>query len=412
MTKEKSEAELIIEMLDDVFETATTGFDDFYKKAENSKKGNSSTAASSGNYSKAASSGNYSKAASSGNYSKAASSGNSSTAASSGNYSKAASSGDYSKAASSGNYSKAASSGNSSTAASSGNSSTAASSGNSSKAASSGNYSKVASSGNSSKAASSGNYSTAASSGNSSTAASSGNYSKAASSGNSSTAASSGDYSKAASSGDYSTAASSGNYSGCTAIGYRAAVKGDKGNLLMASEYIIKDGNWIPVGGKADLVDGKTLNPNCWYIVEKSKWVEVDFTDNIFSRVISNKKGVKKGKTDDGKILYIVSDENGNSAHGETIKQAREDLIYKVVARSDVKIPKKATGKEWVGIYRAVTGACAAGIKNFVENIGKSLDDTYTVAQIVKLVQGQYGAERFAKKLKDQTHDFKRHELD
>ena len=378
MNKEKSQADLEIEALADVFNIATTGFDEYYKTAKDKDKGDSSTAASSGNYSKAASSG-YS--------STAASSGDSSTAASSGNYSKAASSGNSSKAASSGNYSKAASSGNSSTAASSGNSSTAASSGNSSTAASSGN---------SSKAASSGDFSKAASSGNSSTAASSGDFSKAASSGNSSTAASSGNSSTAASSGYSSKAASSGKNAGCTAVGYRAAVKGDSGNLLMASEYT-KEG--APIGGKADLVDGKNLKPGSWYIVEKGEWVEVDFTDSVFSYVLSNKKGIKKVKTENGKTLYIVSDDKGNSAHGETIAKAREDLVYKVIDKSDVTIPKKATGKEWVGIYKAVTGACGAGVKNFVESNSLDLDATFTAKEISKLVQGSYGAEAFSKRM-------------
>ena len=217
--------------------------------------------------------------------------------------------------------------------------------------------------------------------------------------GYSSKAASSGDSSKAASSGNSSTAESSGEHSGCTSIGYRAAVKGDKGNLLMASEYEKRGDKHVPVGGKADLVDGKTLKPNCWYIVEKGEWVEVDFTDGVFSYVLSNKGGVKKVKTDQGNVLYVVSDDKGNSAHGETIDKAREDLIYKVIEKSDVAIPKKATGKEWIGIYRAVTGACSAGVKNFVEGTGKSLDDTYTAKEIANLVQGQFGAEAFAKKL-------------
>ena len=228
-----------------------------------------------------------------------------------------------------------------------------------------------------------------------------GTSSKAASSGDSSKAASSGNYSTAASSGYGSKAASSGNYSGCTSIGYRAAVKGDLGNLLMASEYIKKDDKLVPIGGKADLVDGKTLKPNCWYIVEKKKWVEVDFTDNVFSYVISTKKGVKKVTTESGNVLYIVSDENGNSAHGETIEKARQDLIYKAMAKSDVAIPKKATGKEWIGIYRAVTGACSAGVKMFVDKTGKDLDDTYTAKEISKMVEGQYGAEQFSKKVEE-----------
>ena len=237
-----------------------------------------------------------------------------------------------------------------------------------------------------------GDYSTAASSGYSSTAASSGYYS---------TAASSGDYSKAASSGNSSKASCTGENSGCTALGYRAAVSGDKGNIIMASEYVIKDNKYIPVGGKADIIDGKILKPNRWYIVEKAKWVEVDFSDGIFSYVLSNHAGVKKVKTEKGNVLYIVSDENGNSAHGETIKQAREDLVYKVIAKFEGKLPKKATGAEWIAIYRAVTGACSAGVKHFVEQQGKSLDDVYTAKQIAKLVQGQFGAEAFAKKINE-----------
>lgn len=215
-----------------------------------------------------------------------------------------------------------------------------------------------------------------------------------------STAASSGDYSKAGSSGNYSTAASSGYSSACAALGYRAAVKGDKGNLLMASEYVIEEGKAIPIGGKADIVDGKKLKPGRWYIVEGGEWVEVDFTDGIFAYVISHKGGVKKVKTEDGKILFVVSDDNGNSAHGETIAAAREDLIYKSIAEFDGEIPKAATGKEWVGLYRAITGACAIGVKMFVESTGKSLDKTYTANEIAELVQGRFGANKFMEMMK------------
>ena len=227
-----------------------------------------------------------------------------------------------------------------------------------------------------------------------------GDSSTAASSGDSSTAASSGYYSKAASSGDYSKAVSSGNYSACTAVGYRAAVKGDKGNLIMASEYIKKDDELIPIGGKADIVDGKKIKAGSWYIVENAEWVEVDFTDGIFSRVISDKKGVKKVKTDNGDVLFVVSDDKGNSAHGETIKEAREDLIYKVVAKFEGELPKEATGKEWVGIYRAMTGACASGVKYFVKQTGKNINKTYTAKEIAELVNGHYGGEKFAQEVR------------
>ena len=118
--------------------------------------------------------------------------------------------------------------------------------------------------------------------------------------------------------------------------------------------------------------------------------------DGIFAKLLQVKNGIKKvhivGKKE---VSYLVSDENGNFAHGETIKEAREDLIYKVIAKFDGTMPAKTTVKEWIGIYRAVTGACGAGVRNFCEKTFQSLDDIYTAKQIAKLVQGQYGAEKF-----------------
>jgi hypothetical protein len=304
---------------------------------------------------------------------------------------------DHSAAASSGDCSKASSSGYSSAAASFGESSTAASSGNSSAAASSGYSSAAASCGDHSAAASSGDYSKASSSGYSSAAASSGDYSKAASSGNSSAAASSGDYSKAASCGNYSKASSSGNYSGCSAIGYRAAVKGDLGNLLMASEYVGDE----PVGGLAALVDGKVLKPQCWYIVEKGKWVEVDFTDGVFAYVLKTTRGVKKVLTQAGDVLYVVGDGNGNFAHGATIKAARQDLIYKITAKFDGTLPESATGTEWIALYRSITGACAAGCKEFIARHTVDVTATYTPQQVASLTEGAFGNDTLVALIRD-----------
>jgi len=380
----------------DLMKLATEDFDKFYKETEKKSKssGDCSKSASSGYYSTAASSGNYSTAASSGYYSKSASSGDCSKSASSGNYSTAASSGDCSKSASSGSYSTAASSGSYSTAASSGDCSKSASSGDCSKSASSGYYSKSASSGDCSTAASSGDCSKSASSGDYSTAASSGYGSTAASSGSCSKSASSGDYSKSASSGNYSTAASSGVNSACTALGYRAAVKGDMGNLLMCSEY---NREGVPLGGKADLVDGKTIKPNCWYIVKNGSWVEVDFTDGIMMRIISVKGNVKQCKDDDGNTVYIIT-ENGVSAHGTTIKQARDDLAFKLMSKDVAQfkgMDKKTTKtpQEWALIYRAITGACSYGTEAFMQQ--RELKKQYTLTEILKETKGAYGYERF-----------------
>jgi len=157
------------------------------------------------------------------------------------------------------------------------------------------------------------------------------------------------------------------------------------------------------LGGKADLVDGKILKPDCWYIVEGGEWIQVDFTDGIMLRVISVKGNVKKCKDNNGNEIYIVS-EGDISAHGKTIKQARDDLAFKMMSR-DVsqfkKMPLKTvkTVSEWALVYRAITGACQTGTQYFIEKQGK-LKDSYTLKEILTITKGAYGAERFAEVVK------------
>ena len=353
---DQNEAQKIIDAMQDVFNIASSGFDKFYKEAKENSSGYSSKAASSGTSSKAASSGTYSKAASSGTYSKAASSGN---------YSTAASSGYSSTAASSGNYSKAASSGDSST------------------AASSGTYSK---------AASSGDASTAASSGYSSTAASSGTYSNAASSGDSSKAASSGDSSKAAASGENVCA---------FACGRNVCAKASLGGGIALSEY--DDKNKL-VAVAASIIDGKKLLADEWYKLEGGKFVHVDWSDGIFSRVKSIKKiGNATVKTiiidGQNKKSYIYIS-GGKSAHGETIEKAKADLRYKIADRDTSrfkgwKLTDEKPLDEIIEAYRVITGACEEGTRTFVERQEK-LPQKLTIADVINRTKGAFGNEQFA----------------
>jgi hypothetical protein len=124
----------------------------------------------------------------------------------------------------------------------------------------------------------------------------------------------------------------------------------------MASEYAKKNGEYVPVGGKADIVDGKKLKAGHQYIVEGGEWVEVDFTDGVFTRVISSKGGVKKVKDDNGRTLYIVTSGEFN-AHGKTIKEAREALLFKTAERdlsAYKNMPEKTTKPRQNGL-RSIT---------------------------------------------------------
>ena len=204
----------------------------------------------------------------------------------------------------------------------------------------------------------------------------------------------------------------------------------DKKNI----SYTISAGGKINVGGSLDLqgtqiaalpdnltVGGslylqgtqiaaprKLKRPDSDFSVKMKMSIEVKFNlrgrsiaDGVFAKILSTKGPVRRvmvvGKKD---ASYLVGDGNGNFAHGETLAKAHEDLIFKAVAKFDGELPKKATGKEWVVIYRAVTGACAAGCRGFVEGKAIDLDASFTAEEISKMVAGQFGADKFAEKLK------------
>lgn len=100
-------------------------------------------------------------------------------------------------------------------------------------------------------------------------------------------------------------------------------------------------------------------------------------------------------------IEYIVTDGDGKWAHGATLKEAKESLIYKITGRDTTKyktwsLDTVITHAEAIEAYRTITGACAFGTRHFCETIlGESKKDKYTVAEVIKLTKGQYGAETF-----------------
>ena len=118
--------------------------------------------------------------------------------------------------------------------------------------------------------------------------------------------------------------------------------------------------------------------------------------DGILGRILSTRGNVKKiEKVGTKEILFVVADGNGNFSHGKTIKEAQDDLVYKVTASFDGNLPESATVSDWIGIYRAATGACSQGVKMFVQEKDIALDVVKTAKEIASEVEGRYGAEKF-----------------
>ena len=122
------------------------------------------------------------------------------------------------------------------------------------------------------------------------------------------------------------------------------------------------------------------------------------FADNILARIIAKKKNVYKiqivGQT---KISYCIA-VDGTFAHGATLKEAKESLIYKITDRDksdyeDYTPDTEVTHEEAIKMYRVITGACEAGTRHFVENVLTEKKEKYTVEEIIKLTKEQYGNE-------------------
>jgi hypothetical protein len=101
-----------------------------------------------------------------------------------------------------------------------------------------------------------------------------------------------------------------------------------------------------------------------------------------------------------GNKLYVAR-QNGQTAHGKTIKAALEDLAFKVGSR-DIEQYRNMTSEtrksvqQWVYVYRTITGACELGVQQFLEKKG-NLKRSYTLAQILEETIGAYGHEQFRK---------------
>ena len=127
------------------------------------------------------------------------------------------------------------------------------------------------------------------------------------------------------------------------------------------------------------------------------------FQDGILSKHIASRKlanGITVhtviivGKTDKS---YVIETPDGVYAHGDTVKQARDSLLYKLDNNRDTT-PYRAwtqdtsiTKQQAIQSYMAITGACATGTQHFVETrFGDKVPARTTVRKVIEMTTGQY----------------------
>lgn len=95
-----------------------------------------------------------------------------------------------------------------------------------------------------------------------------------------------------------------------------------------------------------------------------------------------------------------MTDGCGKWSHGETLRAAKDDLIYKIGNRdkslyADLTLDSVLTIEKAIEAYRVITGACAAGTRYFVKSLSK-VKQKYTIREICEITKGEYGAKEFA----------------
>ena len=106
-----------------------------------------------------------------------------------------------------------------------------------------------------------------------------------------------------------------------------------------------------------------------------------------------NAKGVKDNVI--RKENCYVAESGKFYAHGKSIKQAVEDLQFKLICE---KLKNQPINKDTVidiKYYRLVTGACEFGVKSFIESNG--LKDSYKACELLPILESKhaYGVEKF-----------------
>ena len=169
-------------------------------------------------------------------------------------------------------------------------------------------------------------------------------------------------------------------------------------NPTVGGDLYLESLTSIPEGFKPTLNKGLyTTNNKPRLITWGNKYC---VADGVFTEILHKKGNVYKvKKLHSKKEFYLVT--NGEKyAHGDTIKEAKEDLIYKISNRDkseyeNLKLNDSLTLEQAIECYRVITGACANGVKDFLTSNPEVKQENYTISQMIEYTEGKYGNTEF-----------------
>ena len=154
------------------------------------------------------------------------------------------------------------------------------------------------------------------------------------------------------------------------------------------------------LSSKATAAIKRVLNIPIFWKWNNRRFVKVD---DMFTAIDSHHGNVYRvHKLNSREQLYLVTDGENHWAHGNTLQDARADLIFKINDRDtsvykNMSLDDTLTYEEAIAAYRTITGACAAGTRDYIENrLPKPHKEKYTVQEMITLTENEYGGKKFS----------------
>ncbi len=160
----------------------------------------------------------------------------------------------------------------------------------------------------------------------------------------------------------------------------------------------------LTVGGWLYLNGTNITNPDNYNQLRNGMYVpnKYIYADGILTHV-KREKQIGEYTYYIGKIPSrdVITD-GVNYAHCKSLRDGVSDLNFKKAKDRGAyqyigyTLESELTPEEAMTMYRIITGACQAGTRQFVDGLGE-LKEKYTVAEIIELTRGRFGASVFEK---------------
>jgi hypothetical protein len=125
------------------------------------------------------------------------------------------------------------------------------------------------------------------------------------------------------------------------------------------------------------------------------------YADGILTQVKSKKTCGKYtiyyGKIKTRNVVY----DGVYYAHCKTIREGIKDIEFKhakdrgVAEYNELTLDSVIKKDDAITMYRVITGACQQGTQMFIDSLGDTIKDEYTISEIIELTKGEYGSDTF-----------------